>query len=104
MNKAVSYLRWVRNKFRINNCEVKPADIFELKLWKQSFGCQKNENKFIIGKHVVKWKRYAEVIINEKIAITDGFGRKKKRNRIMTLFSCVQKFNYYVKNERGKVV
>jgi hypothetical protein len=50
LNKAVRYLKWVRNRFRMDSCNIDSADILDLNLWKQSFGCQRSENKFIIWK------------------------------------------------------
>jgi hypothetical protein len=58
---------------------VKPDDIGKLNLGKQSFGCQRCENRFIIWKHVVKWKKYAEVSVNERVVYIDGFNNRKKR-------------------------
>jgi hypothetical protein len=103
LNKAVSYLRWVRNRFRISRCDIRPADIQELELWKQSFGCQRSENKFIIWKHVVKWRKYAEILINEKTAYVEGFGRRKKGEKIETIFLCVQKLGFMTKMKEGKL-
>jgi hypothetical protein len=48
ISKAISYLKWTRNRFKIKKSEVKLADILELNLQEQSFGCQKDENKLII--------------------------------------------------------
>jgi hypothetical protein len=103
LNKAIKYLKWVRNRFIINRGNIESADILDLNLWKQSFGCQRSENKFIIWKHVIKWKLYAEVLINEKVALIEGFGRRKKRRRIEVLFNYIMKFNYLVRMKERKL-
>jgi hypothetical protein len=76
INKAVNYLKWTRNRFKLSEGEVKLPDILELNLQNQSFGCQRDENKFIMWKHVVKWKIYAEILIDENMLLFESFGKK----------------------------
>jgi hypothetical protein len=103
INKAINYLKWTRNKFKLRSGEVKIAEILELNLNKQSFGCQREEDKFIIWKHIVKWKKYTEINVNEEALLFEGFGKKKKRKKIETLFNCIKKLNIMKNMKKGKI-
>jgi hypothetical protein len=67
VNKAISYLRWIRNKYRPDNVNY---DIDEtanlLKIWKCSYGLQRSVDRFIIWKYAVKLEIYAEILFKEK--------------------------------------
>jgi hypothetical protein len=81
------------NKFKIKRCELKIADILSLELDKRTYGWQKVEEKYIIWKHAVKWRRYAEINSRNEALLFEGFDKKKKRRKIEVLFNCFQTFN-----------
>jgi hypothetical protein len=39
---------------------------------------ERSIDRFIIWKHTIKWKKYAEVCVKERIVYIDGFGKRKK--------------------------
>jgi hypothetical protein len=104
INKAESYLRWVRNRFRLNKINVKFDEAEKcLKLWKNSYGLQRSIDRFIIWKHSVKWEKYAEILFREKTAIINGFGNRKKRRKIDVLFNVIHNFKDMFKMKTGRV-
>jgi hypothetical protein len=49
VNKAISYLRWVRNRFRFSKIKVDSIEAsYYLKIWKNSYGIQKGIDRYII--------------------------------------------------------
>lgn len=103
VNKAVSNLRWIRNKYRQNKISY---DINEatnlLKIWKCSYGIQRNIDRFIIWKYAIKWEVYAEILFNGKLIIMNGFGNRKKRRKIDILYDIINSFQrmFKMKNDR----
>jgi hypothetical protein len=67
------------------------------------FGCQKEEDKFVIWKHSVKWRRYAGINVNEEALLFEGFNKKKKRRRIETIYNCLKKFNIMKSIKEGRI-
>jgi hypothetical protein len=87
----------------MKKCELKIADILDLSLNKQMFGWQKVEEKYIIWKHAVKWRKYAEINSRDESLLFEGFNKKKKRRRIEVLFNCMQKFNLIRNMKENKI-
>jgi hypothetical protein len=55
VNKAISFLKWKRNKYRPNKVEFDYEEAATvLKIWTNSFGVQKGIDRFIIWKFSVK--------------------------------------------------
>jgi hypothetical protein len=103
INKAVNYLKWNRNRFKLNIGKVTWLDIMNLELDNVSFGIQKEEENFVIWKHMVKWTRYAEVnYLNEGI-VFESKCKKKKRRRIETIIKCVKEFGIDRKIKMNKI-
>jgi hypothetical protein len=96
-------LRWVRNRFRVNREKVDSTEIGKLKLWKCSFGLQRSFDRFIIWQHAIKWKKYAEVFIKERIICIDGFGKPKKRRKVEILFNIINEFDVMTKMKTGRI-
>jgi hypothetical protein len=103
LHKTINYLKWTRNKFKIRNGEIKIADILELNLKEHMYGCQKEEDKFIIWKHAVKWRRYTEINANEEAVLFENFTKKKKRRKIETIYNCVRRINIEKIMKEGKI-
>jgi hypothetical protein len=82
VNKAIKYLKWTRSKFKLKSREVKVADVIDLDLGRKMFGCQKEENKFVIWKNSVKWRRYAEFNLNGEALLLERFSKRKKRKEL----------------------
>jgi hypothetical protein len=74
-----------------------------LKLWKYSFSLQRSVDRFIIWKHGIKWKRYAEILIEEKTAYINGFGKSKKRRKVDILFNIIDNFRGMFKMKVGRI-
>jgi hypothetical protein len=87
VNKAINYLKWNRNKFKIHNGKVKAADIINLKLKETAYGIQKEENNYVIWKHVLKWKKYAEINLFDEGILFEVFNKKKRRKKVETIFN-----------------
>jgi hypothetical protein len=78
ISKAIKYLKWNRNKFKIKVAEVKSEDVFNLNLDKISYGITN------------KWKRYAEINVMKEALLFESFVKRKKRKRIETIFNCLE--------------
>jgi hypothetical protein len=103
IDKAIKYLKWNRNKFKLNIGKITSLDVMNLELDNMSFGIQKEEENFVIWKHVIKWTRYAEVnYLNEGI-VFESKCKKKKRRRIKTIIKCVKEFGIDRKIKENKI-
>jgi hypothetical protein len=103
IDKAINYLKWTRSKFKLKERELKIIDFIDLNLNKQMFGWQRDEDKFIIWKHAVKWSRYAEINANNEAMLFEGFSRKKKMRRVEILFNCMKIFNLFKKMKEDRI-
>jgi hypothetical protein len=103
MNRAISYLRGIKCNFKMKKVKIDPSEISNLKLWKCSFGIQRSIDRFIIWKHAIKWKEYAEVLIKDKIAYINGFSNRKKRRKIEVMFNVVDNFQIMIKMKAGRI-
>jgi hypothetical protein len=83
VNKAISYLKWKRNKYRARELKVSYEEASDsLKIWNNSYRVQKSIDRFIIWKFSIKWEVYAEILFNSDLVILNGFGNRKKRKKL----------------------
>jgi hypothetical protein len=104
VNKAISYLRWVRNRYRLNNIKYDFEEAANLlKIWKYSYGIQKSIDRFIIWKYAIKCEMYPEMLFKKKLIYINGYGNRKKRRRIEVLYNAINNIQDLCKLKAGKI-
>jgi hypothetical protein len=105
INKAINYLKWNRNKFKLKNDIVNINDLLSLNLEKNSFGVQKEEKNFVIWKHAEKWRKYAEINTLGDALIFESFEKRKRKRRkkVETIFNCLRRIDLCRKLKEGKI-
>jgi hypothetical protein len=87
----------------LKNDAVKISDLLSLNLEKVSFGVQKEENNFVIWKHAVKWRKYAEISTIGNALIFESFEKRKRRRKVEVIFNCLRRIGFCKKMKEGKI-
>jgi hypothetical protein len=98
IEKAINYLKWKKEKFRLNRCKCVNVNEID-KLFGQSnikYGIQVKLNSFLIWKYTVRWNVYAEIALLSGRVVFEHLRSRKNRIRLEVFFDLMQ--NSILKN------